>query len=379
MPQLRCSLLYVAILAALLLAACSSGDVEEDEDFEDGGATPKTVASRREWPEPPAEPVLADRLPRVRHWLYLIDVNLDDETVGQIAESEHDLVVLDFIPSEAQNTDYLMAAVIERLHASREGRLVVAYVDIGQAESYRTYWGERWEVGDPDWIVGADPDGWAENFPVAFWRGEWREIWLGDGGYLEGILGLGFDGVYLDWVEAYSDDHVLEVAARDGVDAREEMIRWVGDIAAFARERRTGFIVIAQNAAELAEDDGYLGIIDAIAQEQVWFDGGADNLPPGDCPLPRTTAEIDTDEYYDSLSADCRRQFDEFPDSTLHVSSEEYLLDLALARSKGVTILTVDYALEAENIAWVFETSRALGFIPVVSNRSLDQFVEPVP
>jgi endo-alpha-1,4-polygalactosaminidase (GH114 family) len=129
----------------------------------------------------------------------------------------------------------------------------------------------------------------------------------------------------------------------------------------------------------LAEDDGYLAAIDAIAQEQVWFDGGADNDPPGDCPLPRTDAEVDTYAYRKGLSPACRRQYDEYPDSTLHVSSEEYLSYLIPARDKGVIIFSVDYALEPENVSWVYETSRGLGFVPFVGNRALDRYVEPVP
>ena len=318
-------------------------------------------------------------LAEVRRWLYLIDVDLAPETVDDIAASTHDMVVLDFIPSEANNTDYPMGDVIARLHASPTPKLVLAYIDIGQAEDYRTYWQSGWGIGSPEWIAGGDPDGWEGNFPVAFWHDEWRDIWLGPDGYLQAIVDMGFDGVYLDWVEAYSDENVLTIAGQDGVDARQEMIRWIGDIADFARTQRPDFVVIAQNAAELVESDEYVETIDAIAQEQIWFDGGADNDPPGDCPLPRTEAEVDTDVYRESLSAACRRQYDEYPESTLHVSSEAYLSDLKLAQSKGLIIFTVDYALRPENVAWVYETSRALGFVPFVSSRALDRYVPPAP
>ena len=160
---------------------------------------------------------------------------------------------------------------------------------------------------------------------MAYWYDEWRDIWLGTDGYLQAIIDVGFDGVYLDWVEAFSDENVLDIAEADGVDARQEMIWWVGDIAEFGRSRDSNFVMIGQNAAELAEHDDYLEAIDAIAREQVWFDGGADNDPPGDCPLPRTENELDTASYRDSLSPPCQRQYDDFPNSTLHVSSEEYL------------------------------------------------------
>jgi cysteinyl-tRNA synthetase len=361
--------LYVSIVLAIgFLAAC-------------GGAPAPDNAGE----ESPASAVPADKMAvspsvaDVERWLYLIDVNLPPETIDLIAGSDYDMVVLDFIPSEENNTDYPIAEVVTQLHNADAPKLVIAYIDIGEAEDYRTYWRDDWGIGNPEWIAGADPDGWEGNFPVAFWYDGWREIWLGDDGYLQAIVDAGFDGVYLDWVEAYSDENVAAIAERDGVNAEEEIVSWVGDIAEFGRAQRPDFIVIGQNAAELAERDEYLGIIDAIAQEQVWFDGGADNDPPGDCPLPETDDDVDTDEYLDSLSEACRRYVENEPDSPLHVSTEEYLGYLTLAQSKGEIILTVDYALEPDNVASVYEASRGLGFVPFVGNRALDRYVEPVP
>ncbi len=313
----------------------------------------------------------APALAAVRYWFYLLDVDLTWEVVEQIAASEYDLLVLDFIPSEADNEDYPMAEVI----AALEPRRVLAYIDIGEAEDYRRYWQDDWGVGDPEWIVSVDPDGWAGNYPVAYWTAEWQEIWLGDDGALQQILDAGFDGVYLDWIEAYSDENVIEKAEEDGVDAQQQMVEWVATIADFVHGRCPHCLVIGQNAAELVEVDEYVAAVDGIAQEQVWFDGGADNDPPGDCPLPRTEAEVDTPAYRDSLSPACRRLYND-PDSTLHVSSEEYLHYLTLAQQRGLPVLTVDYALEPENVAWVVETSRALGFVPFVGSRALDRYVE---
>jgi cysteinyl-tRNA synthetase, unknown class len=325
----------------------------------------------------PAQAQSQNMLTDVEHWLYLIDVNLEMETVEKIAISDHDMVVLDFISSEANNTAYPMAQVVESLHNASHPKLVLAYIDIGQAEDFRTYWQSGWEIGNPDWIVGGDPDGWEGNYPVAYWYDEWREIWMGKGGTLDAILEAGFDGIYLDWVEAYSDENVIAFAESEGADPRQEMIWWVGDLAEFGRAQNPDFIVIAQNAAELAASDEYVEYIDAIAQEQVWFDGAADDDPPGDCPLPRTEAEVETEAYQDTLSEACHQMYVDFPDSTLHVSSQEYLRDLQLAQQKGLLIFTVDYAVDAENIAWVFETSRNLGFVPFVGNRALDQYRAP--
>jgi cysteinyl-tRNA synthetase len=392
------------VLAALLLVslACNIGvspptegdQVPEDtpiveqppEDTPTVEQSPEDTPTVEQPPESsPTEEVIspltepAASFKDISHWLYLIDVNLGSRTVEQITQSRYDMVVIDFITSESNNTDYPLQEVIEEWHQADHPKLVLAYIDIGQAEDFRTYWESGWGIGDPEWIAGGDPDGWEGNYPVAYWWDEWREIWLGDSGYIQDILDAGFDGVYLDWVEAYSDENVIDLAEQDGVDPTEEMIWWVTDIADFGREQNPDFLVIGQNAAELVAYDDYASVIDAVAQEQVWFDGGADNEPPGDCPLPRTEEDVETQAYQDSLSPECLDTYFAYPDSTLHVSSEEYLEQLALAQDKGLVIFTVDYALEQENIDWVYRTSRELGFIPFVSNRMLDRFLEPVP
>jgi len=317
------------------------------------------------------------RLAAVDHWLYLIDVDLSADTVNEIADSAHDLVVLDFIPSESANEDYAMAAVVGQLQTAAHPKLVLAYIDIGQAEEYRSYWREGWEIGDPEWIVSGDPDGWEGNYPVAYWWDEWREIWLDPtDGLIPAVVNVGFDGIYLDWVEAYDDDNVIAAAENDGVNPVQEMVRWVADIAAAARAIEPSFIVIGQNAADLAVDSSdYRATIDAVSQEQVWFDGGADNDPPGDCPLPATEAEVDSSEYVESLTSRCQRTWEEFPDSTLHVSSEWYLSYLIPLQESGLLVFTVDYAEDPDNVAWVLAESHNLGFVPFVGNRALDRFV----
>jgi cysteinyl-tRNA synthetase len=353
------------LLIFLILAACASQTYQEEVGLQKEEAV--IVHHNREL-----------RLDNVSHWFYYLDFEPDETIIQQIADSTYDLVVIEPIFTDRENTDFLMAEVISRFHNAPHSKLAIAYIDIGQAEDWRTYWQPDWRIGNPEWIVASDPDGWEGNFPVAYWDDEWRQIWLGENGYLQAILDAGFDGIYLDWVEAYSDENVIAIAEQDHVQPREEMIRWVGDLAAFCRTQKPKFIVIGQNAAELAEYDEYLAIIDAIAQEQTWFDGAADNDPPGDCPLPRTDDDVETEEYVKSLSRKCRRMYEDFPDSTLHVSSEEYIHYLTLAREKGTIIFTIDYALKLENVKWIYKTSRELDFVPFASERALSIYLDPV-
>ena len=52
-------------------------------------------------------------------------------------------------------------------------------------------------------------------------------------------------------------------------------------------------------------------------------------------------------------------------------------LYLTMAQEKETVIFTVDYALEQENIAWVYHRSRGLGFVPFVGDRALDEYISP--
>ena len=334
----------------------------------------------------PRQTSLGKELPQLKtvtHWFYHLGFEPDENIIAQIERSTYDMVVMEPIITEANNRDFPIAEVVSRFHNSSHPKLVIAYIDIGQAEEFRTYWQNGWDVGNPEWIVGKDPDGW-DTYTVAYWYDEWHHIWLGEDGYLQAILDAGFDGIYLDWVEAYSDEKVIAMAEKQGLDPREEIIWWVNDLAEFCRDQKPDCIVIGQNAAELAADDDeylgdeYLRIVDAIAQEQTWFDGAANNDPPGDCPLPRTDDDIETEAYVESLSEKCRQMHDKFPDSTLHVSSEEYIHYLTLARDKGTMIFTIDYALNQQNVEFVYKTSRKLGFVPFVSERHLSIYLDPV-
>jgi cysteinyl-tRNA synthetase len=316
-----------------------------------------------------------ERLAAARSWFYYLDVNLSQRTVGMVADSDYDLVVIDPIVTERNNTRYPIRRVVGRLRSARVPKLVLAYVDIGQAESYRTYWKRSWRRDPPRWVVGRDPDGWVDNFPVAFWHRAWQRIWLRSGGLIDQVLDTGFDGIYLDWTEAYSDVQVRRRARRDRVDPRDRMVEWVRRLAERGRATRPEFLVINQNAAELpARIEEFRRIIDAQAQEQVWFDGAANDKPPGDCPLPERDADIESRAYVNSLSNPCRRLHNRYPDSTLHVSSEDYLRQLIPLRDAGLPVFTVDYALRPQNVLAAHCRARALGFVPFTSNRWLNAF-----
>ena len=317
------------------------------------------------------------KLTEVKSWLLLLNNDLDPRSLEKIGQIPYDMVVVDHISSQKNVPETASGTAVKRLQRGPDGerRAVIAYLNIGQAEDYRAYWKKGWRVGHPSFILGTDPDGWAGNFPVAYWNPDWRQIVTGSGGLIEQIRAAGFDGLYLDWVGGFEDESVVAAARRDGVDAREEMIAWVREVSAVAKGGERPLFVIAQNAAPLLEDSSYLDAIDGVSHEDIWFTG-ADGLAEGDCPVPRTAAEVGSAAYLARLNKACRRSHDKDPASAMRFVGEDVIVPLLkLAQDRGKAVFTVDYALKVENIGAARKASRSFGFVPFVGARNLNTIV----
>jgi cysteinyl-tRNA synthetase len=229
-------------------------------------------------------------------------------------------------------------------------RTVLAYLNVGQAEEYRSYWRATWRApegegrGDPDFLLALDPDGWPGNYPVAYWDPRWRLLVVAE---LERIVQAGFDGIYCDWVLGYREPAVVEAARAAGVDPARAMAELLRDLRAYARTKRPGFLVVAQNAAFLPEavPEVYRWV-DAVAQEDVSFRGEA------------------TSVWDDPRAGDV---------ATPPGDREAIAAALGKWRARGVPVLTLDYAADPENAAAAREFARSRGFVPFVSRTPLDR------
>lgn len=141
----------------------------------------------------------------VKNFLYLINPELylkKSMFIYAVTSTNYDLLIVDLFFNEA---NAFTAGEIEQLRAKANGgrRLVIAYLSIGEAEDYRWYWQSGWKPGNPAWLGSENPE-WPGNFTVKYWRPEWQEIIYGnETSYLKKILDAGFDGIYLDRVDAY--------------------------------------------------------------------------------------------------------------------------------------------------------------------------------
>ncbi len=144
-------------------------------------------------------------LQQAKNFLYLI--NPDDEystrqeLVDAVKNTNYDLIIMDYFHNGLEYTD---AQIEELKHKANGGRrLLISYMSIGEAEDYRYYWKSNWSTGNPSFIAKENPN-WPGNYVVKYWEEEWKKIIFGnDNSYLKNIIDAGFDGVYLDIIDAF--------------------------------------------------------------------------------------------------------------------------------------------------------------------------------
>ncbi|NVK85852.1 MAG: endo alpha-1,4 polygalactosaminidase [Cytophagia bacterium] len=141
---------------------------------------------------------------QAKNFLYLLDFsqfNSKQEFLSAVNSTNYDAIIMDLFFEDAD----FSASEIESLKTKQNGgkRLILAYMSIGEAEEYRYYWQNNWSVGNPSWIKAENPD-WQGNYKVEYWNTTWQSIIYGnDNSYLKKIINAGFNGVYLDIIDAF--------------------------------------------------------------------------------------------------------------------------------------------------------------------------------
>ncbi len=233
------------------------------------------------------------KINEVKLWAYNIQQVNTSRQRNELVGTHFDMYVLEPVITEKGQAGFNIAGLIKDIKDYNKTNynkepIVLAYVDVGQAEDWRWYWQNGWGIGNPDWIVATDPNDWEGNYPVAYWHPQWQRIVIyGHRGksHVQEILRAGFDGIYMDWVEAFSDDDVRAKAREDGVNPVQAMFQFIEKIRNFARSgspiANPDFLIVAQNASDLHQKNRarYETLMDAIALEAVWYDGdgGFDN------------------------------------------------------------------------------------------------------
>jgi cysteinyl-tRNA synthetase, unknown class len=329
----------LAFSVILVVHACHSGELEAGEN-------------RR------------TRLHQAQTWMYQIQELESNRAIQDLANTDYPLLVVEPNHNHKGNP-FDCRRMVQKLKTMTNGaeRLILAYIDIGQAESWRTYWKEDWVAptfknpGKPSFLVTTDPDGWEDCYPVAYWDQRWKNLWIREKGIVAELARLGFDGVYLDWVEAYDDDSVRKIARKTKVDPELEMIRFIEEIGKAGRKITTDFLVVPQNAPFLIDKapERYAKAIDALSVEDTWFHGAGDA------------------DWNDPKAGDLRSRYGgQWSTKNRLVQYKKYL-------KRGLPVFSVDYCIKPRNAAMVYREALKACLRPLVTRVSLSRITETPP
>lgn len=268
-------------------------------------------------------PVLTD----VRGWGY----QLQNAEPTRMAAALDLLVIDSQNPREPHRT--LSSATVERFRTRPDGsrRIVLAYLSVGEAESYRYYWWPHWSVLKPGWLGRENPQ-WQRNFRVRYWESGWQGILVEPqrsflGGlfelvsetrkpFIDRIIEAGFDGVYLDRVDAFYE------WTKSRPTAEADMVALVAKLSQYARARRPGFLIVPQNAEELLRLPAYRRLVDGVAKEDLYFGTQGSGV------------ENKAEDVAASTALLARARADRLPVFVVEYSAEPSVRERAVARAR---------------------------------------------
>jgi cysteinyl-tRNA synthetase len=206
---------------------------------------------------------LKHKLKSVESWGYQLQNYNKGNPLAMLKVSPERLWVID------PELDGAVISKEEKRRVINESYLPIAYLSIGEAEDYRSYFKSL----NKDILQGENPH-WKGNFKVKYWEEEWQQIILKR---VDDIVELGFKGVYLDIVDAF-------YYQKDKVIAADRMVSFIEKIKIRALSKCAEFLVIQQNAPTLYEyttrPEVLFSNVDALALEDAFFFGNKDHDNP---------------------------------------------------------------------------------------------------
>ncbi len=300
--------------------------------------------------------------PTFATWAYQLQAE-EAYPIAAMTQSNAQVIVMDYSHDGSPTREITASEItsIREGNTARPPKVVLGYMSIGEAEVGRFYWQDSWITNGhpndtaPAFLTTPNPN-FPDNFKARYWLAEWQQLFFGTAqgpqkSYLDRILDAGFDGIYLDIIDAFYH------FGPDGKGAEFEseqttahlMIDFVVSLAQYARETRghRDFLVVPQNgayiirAASPEKREQYLNAINGLGIEDTFFNGNqAEDNPYAPQPL---VIEL----------------------------THEFL-------AAGKFILAVDYLTDPAKIRQFYELAHQHAYTPFVGKRDLKQFVFPV-
>jgi len=199
---------------------------------------------------------------------------IQDIDKAEIEDSKYDLIIIDYSADGSELEEFNKDDVKDMKSSGNKEKILLSYISIGEAESYRFYWNESWDINEdgipeptaPIFLDKENPD-WEGNYKVKYWDSEWQKIIYS---YLDRIILADFDGIYMDIIDAYEyyEEQSIDEHHYDWL-----MIDFVVNISLYVKAKLgNDFLVFVQNGYELLENSTYLNVIDGVGQEDLFFD-----------------------------------------------------------------------------------------------------------
>jgi len=264
-------------------------------------------------PEPGKGP-----LSRVKKWFILLDYS-PDRAVTASSIGQYDMAILD--PDSHPP-----------LEGVRDKTLLIAYVSIGEAEDYRSYWNE---IKDKSWVIEENPD-WAGNYYVDVRDRVWQDLIVEE--VVRSVKEKGFDGIMMDTIDT---SRMLEdMGPKKYRGAETSMVRLVRRI----RRAYPDLLLVSNNG---------FSVLERIAP------------------------------YLDGMLAEDINMMPDFVKGGYIKVPEEvraYRVDILekCSGEHGLPVFNIDYAPAGDKASekYCVSRSRELGFRPYVAETALDRIYE---
>ena len=168
----------------------------------DGGDRLLDVIPDRRPPHENAEDIT--QLRQVKNFLVLLNpehYKTRDAYLRALAATNYDLLIVDLYYDDRP----LSRAETAQLRRKANGgqRILLAYMSVGEAADYRPYWQDAWHTARPHWLAEPNPE-WPGSYKARYWTKEWKDLLYGSpAAYLDQIIAAGFDGAFLDVMDAW--------------------------------------------------------------------------------------------------------------------------------------------------------------------------------
>ncbi|MFA6089564.1 MAG: endo alpha-1,4 polygalactosaminidase [Candidatus Woesearchaeota archaeon] len=234
-----------------------------------------------------------------------------------------DFLIIDVDDSNLNS--FQISVLKQTENGKKENMKILSYLSIGEAEDYRNYWKETWKVRNPDFIDLENPE-WKGNYKVNYWDVVWQNITIER---IKDIADLGYDGVYLDVVDAFE---YYQNKGRDT--AKQDMVEFVGTLSKAIKEIYPNFIIVSQSNPELYEEENFKNAIDGIGRESVWYQN----------------------------------------DEKISEDNVNYVLDyMKITKNDGKLVFVIDYPTTNQNVCDFYSKCKEEEFYCLATNVALDR------